>query len=66
MTDFGATPFADRRKLLQASADGPFLGSPTKDLELVEFADLQCPHCKEAQGVMKQLEHDFPTAREGR
>jgi protein-disulfide isomerase len=62
MTDFGATPFADRRKLLQASADGPFLGSPTKDLELVEFADLQCPHCKEAQGVMKQLEHDFPTA----
>ena len=62
MTDFGATPFADRRAMLQAAADGPFLGSQSKDLELVEFADLQCPHCKEAQGVMKQLEHDFPTA----
>ena len=62
MTDFGATPFADRRAMLQAAADGPFLGSQNKDLELVEFADLQCPHCKEAQGVMKQLEHDFPTA----
>jgi protein-disulfide isomerase len=63
MTDFGATPFADRRKMLQDRADGPSIGPASRDLEIVEFADLQCPHCKEAQGVMKQLEHDFPTAR---
>ncbi len=30
---------------------------------LVEFADLQCPHCKEAQGTMDQLVKDFPNAR---
>jgi protein-disulfide isomerase len=63
MTDFGATPFADRRKLLQDRADGPAVGPASKELEIVEFADLQCPHCKEAQPVMKQLEHDFPKAR---
>jgi protein-disulfide isomerase len=62
MTDFGATPFADRRQMLQARADGPSVGATSRDFEIVEFSDLQCPHCKEAQGVMKQLEHDFPTA----
>ena len=30
---------------------------------LVEFADLQCPHCKEVQGTMDQLVKDFPNAR---
>jgi protein-disulfide isomerase len=29
----------------------------------VEFADLQCPHCKEAQSTMEQLVKDFPNAR---
>jgi protein-disulfide isomerase len=62
MTDFGATPFADRRLMLQNRADGPSIGPASRAFEIVEFADLQCPHCKEAQGVMKQLEHDFPTA----
>jgi protein-disulfide isomerase len=63
MTDFGATPFAERRQLMQTRADGPAIGPASRDLEIVEFADLQCPHCKDAQGVMKQLEHDFPKAR---
>ena len=52
MIPFGATPFADIRKTLQASADGAARGATGKDLLLVEFADLQCPHCKEAQGTM--------------
>jgi protein-disulfide isomerase len=30
---------------------------------LVEFADLQCPHCKDAQATMKRLAEDFPKAR---
>ncbi len=59
---FGATPFADVRDVLRDHADGAFRGAPSKDLELVEFADLQCPHCKEAQPVMDQLAHDFPKA----
>ncbi len=60
---FGATPFADLRKTLQARADGAARGATGKDLLLVEFADLQCPHCKEAQGTMDNLVKDFPNAR---
>ena len=60
---FGATPFADLRKMLQARADGAARGATSKDLMLVEFADLQCPHCKDAQGTMDQLVKDFPNAR---
>jgi protein-disulfide isomerase len=60
---FGATPFADIRKTLQGRADGASRGATGKDLLLVEFADLQCPHCKEAQGTMDNLVKDFPNAR---
>jgi protein-disulfide isomerase len=60
---FGATPFADLRKVLQTRADGASRGATSKDLLLVEFADLQCPHCKEAQSTMDQLVKDFPNAR---
>ncbi len=60
---FGPTPFAATRKMLQERADGPTRGAASKDFMLVEFADLQCPHCKEAQGTMEQLVKDFPNAR---
>jgi protein-disulfide isomerase len=60
---FGADPYADNRKALQALADGPFQGSASKDLMLVEFADLQCPHCKEVQPTIKRLVEEFPKAR---
>jgi protein-disulfide isomerase len=60
---FGADPYAAARAVLQAKADGPFEGSAAKDLMLVEFADLECPHCKEAQPTMKRLAEDFPKAR---
>jgi len=60
---FGANPFADLRKTLQARADGAARGATSKDLLLVEFADLQCPHCKDAQATMDQLVKDFPNAR---
>jgi protein-disulfide isomerase len=59
---FGATPFAEVRDILKARANGAFRGSASKDLELVEFADLQCPHCKDFQATMDQLVHDFPKA----
>lgn len=61
--DFGATPFGDTRKLLQERADGPARGAQGKELLLVVFSDLQCPHCKEAEPVTDQLVSDFPQAR---
>jgi len=60
---FGEHPFADARQQLQQRADGPYRGAATKDLELVEFADFQCPHCKEAQANMDKLVTDYPKAR---
>ena len=60
---FGDHPFADTRALLQAKADGPAVGSSSKQLMLVEFADMQCPHCKEAQETVASLHRDFPNAR---
>jgi protein-disulfide isomerase len=60
---FGEHPFADYRAEAQRSADGPYRGSAAKDLELVEFADFQCPHCKDAQANMDKLAVDFPKAR---
>ena len=60
---FGANPFADSRQQLQQRANGPYRGAASKDLELVEFADFQCPHCKEAQANMEKLVADYPKAR---
>jgi protein-disulfide isomerase len=59
---FGAKPFEETRKLLQERANGASRGAASKDFELVEFADLQCPHCKEAQSTMDQIVKDFPKA----
>jgi protein-disulfide isomerase len=60
---FGEKPYADVRAELQKRADGPYRGSALKDLEIVEFANYQCPHCKEAQANMDKLAVDFPKAR---
>lgn len=60
---FGSDPFADVRQKLEAQASGPSRGSNSKNLMLVEFADLECPHCKEAAPTMDHLATDFPNAR---
>jgi protein-disulfide isomerase len=60
---FGVHPYADIRAALEQRADGPYRGSASKTLEMVEFADFQCPHCKAAQANMDKLAADFPNAR---
>lgn len=60
---FGDHPYAEYRSELEQNADGPYRGAASKDLELVEFADFQCPHCKDAQANMDKLATDFPGAR---
>lgn len=60
---FGEHPFAENRAILEARADGPYRGSASKGLEIVEFADFQCPHCKEAQPNMDKLAVEYPKAR---
>ncbi|MGA2048509.1 MAG: thioredoxin domain-containing protein [Terracidiphilus sp.] len=60
---FGDHPYTEYRTQAQQKADGPYRGTASKDLEIVEFADFQCPHCKDAQANMEKLAVDFPTAR---
>ena len=59
---FGPHPYDDLRAMLQTRADGPSRGSANKTLELIEFADLQCPHCKETVPIIQDLIRDFPGA----
>jgi protein-disulfide isomerase len=59
---FGAKPFEEARNILRERANGASRGASSKEFEMVEFADLQCPHCKEAQGTMDQIVKDFPKA----
>jgi protein-disulfide isomerase len=61
--DFGVAPFAESRKVLQEKADGATHGAKNNNLLLVEFADLQCPHCKEFQATMDNIAQDFPMAK---
>jgi protein-disulfide isomerase len=59
---FGDNPFVATRQKLRA-ADGPTLGPKTPVIEIVEFSDLQCPHCKAAAPIVEKLAADFPNVR---
>lgn len=59
---FGANPFAPARAKLQG-AFGPSRGGPNPPIDIVEFSDLECPHCKKSQPVLEKLAADFPQVR---
>jgi protein-disulfide isomerase len=60
---FGADPFIHERQELANSAFGPTKGPADAKLLIVEFADLECPSCKDAAPIMEKLRTDFPQAR---
>jgi|ERR1044071_3156868 protein-disulfide isomerase len=62
MIPFGANPFAPARAKLKG-AFGPSRGGPNPPIDIVEFSDLECPHCKKAQPIMEKLMADFPQVR---
>lgn len=59
---FGAHPFDNYHDILQQQAKGPSRGPASAPLQLVEFSDYQCPHCKEAQPTVDRLLKDYPQA----
>lgn len=62
MQPFGLNPFEPAREKLKA-ADGPTRGAAKPVIEIVEFSDLECPHCKAAVPVLEKLLTDFPQVR---
>jgi protein-disulfide isomerase len=59
---FGPDPFAPARASLKG-AFGPSRGGQNPPIEIIEFSDLECPHCKVAQPVLAKLFADFPQVR---
>ncbi len=63
MVPFGSDPFAKARAELERGAHGPARGPANAAVTLVEFSDLQCPHCKEAQPTVEKLLAQEPNVR---
>jgi protein-disulfide isomerase len=60
---FGKHPFQAARLTLQKKVSGPARGPANAPVMIVEFSDLQCPHCKEANPTIERLLKDEPNVR---
>ena len=52
---FGKHPFEQTRLQLEKKVTGPSRGPANAPVLVVEFSDLQCPHCKEANPTIERL-----------
>ncbi len=60
---FGPEPFKPTREKLEKGQNGVARGPAKAPVEIVEFSDLQCPHCKQAQPTIEKLLADEPNTR---
>jgi protein-disulfide isomerase len=57
---FGSHPFEKTRLELEKNVTGPARGPANAPVLIVEFSDLQCPHCKEANPTIERLLNEDP------
>lgn len=60
---FGPRPFDAAREELAQKGEGPSRGPADAAVTVVEFSDLQCPHCKDAQPTIDKLLAEEKNAR---
>jgi protein-disulfide isomerase len=60
---FGAKPFDDARAKLEKGVNGAAKGPEKAAVTIVEFTDMQCPHCAKAAATIDQLLAQEPEAR---
>ncbi len=59
---FGAKPFEEARAKLEKGLNGPAKGPAKAQVTIVEFSDMQCPHCKQVAPTVEQLLAQEPGA----
>ena len=52
---FGAKPFEEARVKLEKGVNGPAKGPAKAAVMVVDFSDMQCPHCQKAEPTVEQL-----------
>lgn len=62
MVDMTRDGFADNRAKLDLKAS-PAMGSPDAPITIVEFADFECPVCKQMHDGLRELLPKYPQAR---
>src|SRR5208337_5458808 len=60
---FGAKPFDEARAKLEKGVNGTAKGPEKAAVTIVEFSDMQCPHCAKAAPAIEQLLAQEPDAR---